>query len=43
MKYIAVFDIPDGYSMGCALVNYHGSFTPIINADGTPRIWEGEK
>ena len=24
-------------------VNYHGSVTPIINADGSPRIWEGEK
>ena len=23
------------------LVNYHGGVTPIINADGTPRIWEG--
>ena len=24
-------------------VNYHGGVTPIINADGSPRIWEGEK
>lgn len=24
-------------------VNFHGGVTPIINADGTPRIWEGEK
>ena len=25
------------------IVNYHGGVTPIINADGSPRIWEGEK
>ena len=24
-------------------INYHGGVTPIINADGSPRIWEGEK
>lgn len=24
------------------LINYHGGVTPIINADGTPRIWRGD-
>ena len=23
-------------------VNIHGSVTPIINADGSPRIWKGD-
>lgn len=24
------------------LINYHGGVIPIINADGTPRIWRGD-
>ena len=24
-------------------VNYHGGVTPIINADGSPRVWEEKK
>ncbi len=23
-------------------VPYHGACTPLLNADGTPRIWKGE-
>lgn len=25
------------------IMNYHGSVTPVINADGTPRIWSGQR
>ena len=25
------------------IMNYYGSITPIINADGTPRIWSGQR
>ena len=25
------------------IMNYQGSITPIINADGTPRIWSGQR
>ena len=25
------------------IMNYQGSITPIINADGTPRIWGGRR
>ena len=40
MNMLIVYDKTTGVMY---LANYHGSVTPIINADGSPRIWEGEK
>lgn len=36
---LVVYDVNTGVMY---LINYHGGVTPIINADGSPRIWEGD-
>lgn len=35
-----VYDVNTGVMY---FVNYHGGVTPIINADGSPRVWEEKK
>lgn len=35
---LVVYDVNTGVMYW---INYHGGVTPIINADGSPRIWEG--
>ena len=38
MSAYVIYDVNTGVMYW---VNYRGGVTPIINADGSPRIWEG--